>query len=175
MIEEKTYHKGHPQPYAYADYARLARDKMSMVLLNPVGQAILNGTTDRIPALLAAWDELNIAVVILDDIKDWEEDFQQGNYTYLLTKAIPIDGMDRPLPNEEILATRVIFSGSMEALYRQGAAHLDRAAELALVAGAPALASLAEERARMFRRFGRHLLQHKLTSLRDSLIGQVSP
>jgi hypothetical protein len=57
----------------------------------------------------------------------------------------------------------------MEELYRRGAAHLDRAAELAREADAPALQELARERAVMFRKFGRQLVRRKLDGLRQHL------
>ena len=171
MVEEQSAHKGRPQPYSYTDYFRISQQKMSMVLINPIGLAILGNVPERIPALVAAWDELNVAVVILDDIKDWEDDYREGNYTYLLAQALKIDRVDnQPLPeNNEDLVTRVIFSGAMEELYRRGATHLERAAELAGDANAPALTTLAKERAVMFRKFGRQLTRRKLEGLREHL------
>jgi hypothetical protein len=170
MIEECSAHKGRPQPYTYADYVRISREKMSMVLMNPVGLAILGNVPERIPELLAAWDEMDTAVVILDDIKDWEEDFQQGNYTYLLTEALHIEGKDQPMPEtQEDLVTQVIFSGVMEEMYRRGAEHMERAAEWAEKAMSPALATLAQERAVMFRKFGNQLRRRKLDGLQQRL------
>ncbi len=169
MVEEKTLHKNRPQAYTYEDFTRLAREKMSMVLMNPIGQAVLDGTSGRIPGLLAAWDGLNVAVIIIDDIKDWEDDYQQGNYTYLLAEALHLGENDQLMPDGEGLVTQVVFSGVMEELYRQGAAQLDRAVDAARRASAPALAGLAEERAAMFRKFGRHLFQRKLAGLTNQL------
>lgn len=175
MVEERIAHKGRPQPYSYSDFERLAQGKMSMALLNPVGQAVLDGTPERIPALQAAWDELNVAVVIMDDIADWEEDFRQGNFTYLLSKALHIEYADQLMPqDEESLFTQVVFSGAMESLYRQGVAHLERAAELARAAKSDALAALASERANMFRKFGRQLFHRKLAALHQHLAGPTT-
>jgi len=173
MIEERT-HKGKPQPYAYEDYDRISRQKMSMVLVNPIGLAVLGSVPERIPNLLSTWDELNVAVVIIDDIKDWEEDYQDGNYTYLLADALRLNEGVISLPeSEEALITQVVFSGAMEDLYQRGASHLDRAAGLAYETGAPALAHLAEERAVMFRKFGRQLMLRKLDGLREHLAGEA--
>lgn len=172
MVEERTSHKGRPQPYSYNDYVRISQQKMSMVLMIPIGLAILGNVPERIPSLLAAWEEMNVAVVILDDIRDWEDDFYEANYTYLLANALDIEYPDQPVPdNESELLTRVIFSGAMEELYRRGASHLDRAAEVASQAGAPALQELARERAVMFRKFGRQLVRRKLEGLRQHLSG----
>jgi hypothetical protein len=170
MIEERTAHKGRPQPYTYADYIRLSQEKMTMVLLNPLGLAVLGDSLESIPVLLAAWHELNVAVVMLDDIKDWEEDYHEANFTYLLTQALNITSPDQPLPKDEsALITQVVFSGVIESLYRQGARHLDLAATLAQEIGAEALVGLANERAIMFRKFGRQLFQRKLTAWRQSV------
>jgi hypothetical protein len=170
MVEERASHKGRPQPYAYDDYVRISQQKMSMVLMIPIGLAILGRVPERIPSLLAAWEELNVAVVIIDDIRDWEEDFKEANYTYLLAHALEIERPDQPVPEDEsTLLTRVIFSGAMEELYRRGAFHLDRAAEFAREADAPALQELARERAVMFRKFGRQLVRRKLDGLRQHL------
>lgn len=169
MIEERT-HKGNPGPYAYEEYDRISRQKMSMVLMNPIGLAVLGNVPERIPTLLSAWDELNVAVVILDDIKDWEKDYQEGNYTYLLADALRLNDGTASLPkNEEELITKVVFSGAMEELYERGASHLDRAAALAHEVHAPAFAKLAEERAVMFRKFGEKLVFRKLSGLRHHL------
>jgi hypothetical protein len=97
MVEERALHKGRPQPYAYDDYVRISQQKMSMVLMIPIGLALLGKVPERIPLLLAAWEEMNVAVVILDDIRDWEEDFQEANYTYLLAHALEIE---RPRMNQ---------------------------------------------------------------------------
>jgi hypothetical protein len=175
MVEECSAHKGRPQPYRYDDYVRISQHKMSMVLMIPVGLAILGKVPERIPELLAAWDEMDTGVVMFDDIKDWEEDFEQRNYTYLLTEALHIDGKSHALPkNHEDLITQVTFSGAMEELYRQGAQHMDRAAELAEKANSPALATLAQERAEMFRRFVKQLVRRKLDGLREKLITPAS-
>lgn len=174
MVDERVAHKGRPQPYSYPDFEDLAQRKMSMALMNPVGQAVLNGTPEHIPSLQAAWDELNVAVVIMDDIADWEEDYRQNNFTYLLAHALRIGQADQLLPeDDETLFTQVVFSGAMESLYRQGATHLERAAAIAKEINANALASLAQERAGMFRKFGRQLFLRKLTALRQNLISQT--
>lgn len=170
MVEEQTAHKRKPQPYSYEDYVRISKQKMSMVMINPVGLAVLGNVPERIPRLAEAWDELNVAVVILDDIKDWEDDYHEHNYTYLLTSSLQFDQTEQPLPgNEDELLNQVIFSGEMEELYRRGAHHLDHAALLAEEAGSTALAGLARERAVMFRRFGWQLTRRKLTGLREHL------
>lgn len=175
MVDERVAHKGHPQPYIYSDFKDLAQRKMSMALMNPVGQAVLNGTPEHIPSLQAAWDELNVAVVIMDDIADWEEDYRQNNFTYLLAQALHIGQPDQLLPEEdETLFTQVVFSGVMETMYRQGASHLERAAALAKEVNAEALAFLAQERATMFRKFGRQLFFRKLTALRQSMVNQTT-
>ena len=171
MIEERT-HKGKPRPYPYEEYDRVSRQKMSMVLVNPIGLAVLGNVPERIPTLLSAWDELDVAVVIIDDIKDWEEDYRDGNYTFMLAQALGFNDGKMSLPkNEEELITQVVFSGAMEDLYERGAWHLDRAVALAHEAKAPALAQLAEERAVMFRKFGRQLMLRKLDGLREHIAG----
>ena len=175
MVEEKEAHKGQPQPFTYDDFCRLARGKMSLALLNPVGQAILNSSLERIPVLLKAWEELNVAVVIMDDIKDWEADFRQNNYTYLLAQALHVERTgQQTLDDGDDLISRVVFSGEMEELYRRGAAHLERAAALARSVDAPALAGLAKDRALMFRKFSRQLVLRKLNELSLHLTNQIA-
>lgn len=171
MIEERA-HKGRPQPYVYEDYYNISRQKMSMVLVNPIGLAILGNVPECIATLLSAWDEINMAVVIMDDIKDWEEDYRDGNYTFILAEALGLNAGNTSLPeSEEVLVTQMVFSGAMEDLYRRGASHLDRAAALAHEVNAYALAQLAEERAVMFRKFGHQLMLRKLDGLREHLAG----
>jgi hypothetical protein len=163
LLEERQRHADRQRPYAYADYCRLARGKMAMAMVNPIGLAVLDDSLRRLPDLVEAWNALNTAVVIFDDIKDWPADFQQGNITYLLAQALA-GSAGRELTLDEV-TYRVAASGIRELLYVAAAGHLQRAVESAHQARAPELASLAQQRRDMFLEFRRHLIDQTASAL----------
>ncbi len=160
--EERERHRDILLPYPYEEFCRLAKDKMAIALGNPTILATLDGTPERIPLLCDCWEEINVAVVIYDDIKDWEADLRQGNYTFLLTQVLLASGASKEnVPAGDETAHLIAWSGIVEELYATAAAHLNKAASLAAVAGAPALAGLATERAETLLRYRHRLLGKK--------------
>jgi radical SAM protein with 4Fe4S-binding SPASM domain len=102
---EWVQHHGCVSPYTLEDFAWLGR-KFSPVKICCTGMAMLANRDDEIPHLEAAIDHCQRGYQILDDLKDWKEDLEKGNYTYPLTlvhllhatetgEKLPVEEVDR--------------------------------------------------------------------------------
>jgi hypothetical protein len=172
MQEEKQRHKRVSSAYSYLEFLHLAQGKMAIALTPSIALAILDGTPERIPLLCQSWDELSVGVVTFDDIKDWQDDLLESNYTFLLCQVLSAQDTSpgAPPPSVDEVAYRIARSGVLEMLYEVGARHLERAAELAQAASAPALAQLAITRSEAFLKYRRQLVEKRAAVFVEHLL-----
>jgi len=151
-IAEKQSHSNQANPYSWEEFQQISHDKMALAQINPFALALLNGTPELIPIFQECWKAISLAVIVNDDILDWQEDYNQGNYTYLLTQIL----LSSPI-NSEITAGRLptlrevgvalFASDSVEKLYLRAWDVLQQAQDLASSQGCFGLANLVHETA----------------------------
>jgi hypothetical protein len=150
MLDEHQMHGGTVHPFSLDEFKRIARGKMACVQINCVALAMLNGTPERIPALAECWDALGLAAIIRDDCLDWQEDYRNANYTYLLSQVLlsppfrtKVEAGHLPEPAE--VGAALFCTDLIESLYMLAYAELGAAACRATEISCPALASLLRE------------------------------
>jgi hypothetical protein len=178
MVAERHDHCGQAHPYPWEEFQKIAQGKMASAQVNTVAMALLNGTPQEIPALQECWKAISLAAIVNDDVLDWQEDYNNANYTYLLSQVL----LSPPfrdevsagrLPTVAEVGVALFFSGLAEAMYSRAWDALQTAKDLAVSRGHQALAHLVCETADwmqdrndevMLRKLQRLLLPHMVSS-----------
>jgi hypothetical protein len=109
---------------------------MALAQINPVALALLNGTPAIIPTFQECWKAISLAVIVNDDILDWQEDYTRGNYTYLLSQVLLSSPLDIEvtagrLPALSEVSVALFTSEIVEELYLRASNALQHAHDLA--------------------------------------------
>jgi hypothetical protein len=147
MVDEYETHTGQVRPFPVDEFRRIAHGKMAFMQVNCIGMAMLNGTPEHIPALTECWDAIGLAAIARDDIYDWQEDYSQASYTYLLSQVLFSPPFRREveagqLPQLEEVGAALFCTDLCESLYELACTDLRAAAERASEINCPALAGL---------------------------------
>lgn len=111
---ERERHCGRISTYDKVELYEIARGKSAPRKILLAAMAVRGGrdVSERIKTLSASLDACAIADQILDDISDWEEDFSDRRFSYLLTRVITSRGLEsrinveaRPSPMEMVEMT----------------------------------------------------------------------
>jgi hypothetical protein len=147
MLDECQMYGGMARPFPLDEFKRIACGKMALARLNYISLAMLNGTPEHIPTLNQCWDAIGLAVIIYDDVLDWREDYENANYTYLLSQVlfsspfrVEVEAGQLPEPAE--VGATLFCTDLVESLYMLAAKELKLAAEQARGIDCPALANL---------------------------------
>jgi hypothetical protein len=135
-IAEKQRHVNHVAAYSWEEFQEISHNKMALAQINPFALALLNETPEKISIFQECWKVISLAVIVNDDILDWQEDYKQGNYTYLLTRILTtsplIAGETKDeLPTLSEMGVSLFTSNLVEELYLQILNELRRVYELA--------------------------------------------
>lgn len=147
MLDECQMYGDAPRPFSLDEFKRIAYEKMALARLDYISLAMLNGTPERIPTLNQCWDAIGLAAVIYDDVLDWREDYENANYTYLLSQVLfsppfraEVEAGQLPEPTE--VGAALFCTDALESLYKLAREELRIAAEQAREIDCPALARL---------------------------------
>ncbi|GIK40735.1 MAG: hypothetical protein BroJett011_45680 [Chloroflexota bacterium] len=147
MLEEQQRHFGAVRPFSLAEFKQIAHGKMALAQLNWIGMAILSNRPEYIPTLIQCWNAIGLAEVICDDVLDWREDYENANYTYLLSQILLASPFQKEidaghLPETAEVGAALFCSDKVEALYLLAYEDLRIAQEQALNINCPALAGV---------------------------------
>jgi hypothetical protein len=165
MLDECQLYGGTANPFSLDEFKRVACGKMAFVRLNYIALAMLNGTPQEIPALNKCWDAIGLAVIVFDDVLDWREDYENENYTYLLSQILfstpfQTEVAAGKLPKTTEVGMALFCTDQIESLYALAADELTAAVKLASEINCTALAGLIDE------------LREKAVALRNNLVSQ---
>jgi hypothetical protein len=123
---EREQHSKQVSAYDKAQLYEIARGKSAPRKILVAAMAIRDGkdASEKIEILSTSLDACAVADQILDDVSDWEEDFNSRRFSYLLTRVIMSNGLEsrinmkaRPGPLETIeMAMHIFGSGEPQAL-----------------------------------------------------------
>jgi hypothetical protein len=106
--EERLYHAYRLGAFSMARFCSLARGKTALLRPFSMALAFLSERTEHLPRLSVSLDQHHIALVLVDDLEDWRQDYRNCNFTYLLTRLIRKAGLtDQILSGRSVSAVRV--------------------------------------------------------------------
>jgi len=127
-LREIEHHRLKVQTYAESDIVALG-EKVALLKLCASCLLAADGMNYTPDEVFVPVESLATGAQLFDDITDWEEDWRNGNYTYLLTKtfqSLEREGI-KQFPSEfeplEVLAAMVI-TGSLEESLARGLEYL---------------------------------------------------
>lgn len=135
-LTEKRKHNKRVEPYSWEEFQQTSHDKMALAQINPVALALLNGTPEILPTFQECWKAISLAVIVNDDVLDWQEDYDRGNYTYLLSQILLSSPLDTEVaagqfPTRFEVGVGLFASDVVEELYLRASNALQHAHELA--------------------------------------------
>ena len=147
---------------------------MAFARVNCIAMARLNGTQELIPELTQCWDAISLASIINDDTLDWRQDYQNANYTYLLSQVLfspPFRGQVQAgkLPELAEVGAALFCTDVIESLHVLAHDELTSAAHRASEIHCLALVQLIQQvQAKLDSRFTK-MFDHKLVSLIEAV------
>jgi hypothetical protein len=178
MLDERQMYGGTARPFSLDEFRRIACGKMAFARLTYIGMAMLNGTPEHIPTLNQCWDAISLAVIISDDIIDWREDYENANYTYLLSQVlfsspfrVQVEAGQLPEPAE--VGAALFCTHLIESLYILAAKELRVAAERAHGIGCLALAKVIAQLEARVAAWPTEMFVQKMAALITTHIAQV--
>jgi hypothetical protein len=106
--EERLCHAYRLGAFSMARFCALAKGKTALLRPFSMALAFLSGKTEDLPRLSASLDQHHIALVLIDDLEDWRQDYRNYSFTYLLTRLIRKARLtDQILSGHPVPATRV--------------------------------------------------------------------
>jgi len=138
------------KPLTLDEYMETARGRMAFTRVNSIGLAVLDSSTDRLPALYDFWDAFGLAAVVHDDVTDWREDYHNQSYSYLHTQVLFSSPFREEveagnLPDIRELGIALFYSDLAESLYDVAEAEMLRARAIASDNGYCKLVELSEQ------------------------------
>ncbi len=106
--EERLHHFRRIEDFPIARFCSLAKGKCALLRPFSAALAFLARKTHDLHRLSTSLDQHHIGLVLIDDLEDWRQDFQNGNFTYLLTRVIQKCGLvehvrsDRSVPQDRL-------------------------------------------------------------------------
>ncbi|MFW9997050.1 MAG: hypothetical protein ACFFD4_33715 [Candidatus Odinarchaeota archaeon] len=147
MLDEYRTYNGKVRPFSLSQFKRIACGKTAFMQINCTAMATLNNTPELIPVLRKCWDAIGLGITVRDDFKDWRKDYDNANYTYLLSQVLLSDPFKKDveagqLPEPEVISAALFCTDLLESLYELSYEELRTAATLATEINCLALAEL---------------------------------
>lgn len=121
VFAEQALHVGQPRPYPWEEMSRIAAGKTAMAKSIPTAMALLSGREVLIPDWCRSLDLCSVAYQLLDDLRDWKEDYASQTYSYLLIRALESGELTAAveageMPPEKMVGQYIYFTGLAESL-----------------------------------------------------------
>ena len=173
MLEEYSEHQqpGGVNPFSVETLRQIAHKEMAVIQNTPIGLAVLNQTPEHIPMLATCWDAVGLTDFIVDDIEDWQRDYESQNFTYPLTQILlsapfqnRVTGGGR-LPTVKNVGTALFCSDVFESLYGIAFLEVNTAISDAQNNNCPALVALLQKTKSDIEQDCNTLTENKLAAL----------
>lgn len=144
-LAAEVYTQSHPAEFTRQTLASIAQGKVSPITTTLVALSIASGRPEWIPALEASLNHIAVASQLLDDIGDWQADFQNRHLTYFLAQlAGAHPWLQAEPPSLEMLEARLLADWTDTINLKQVKQDLDRSLEAAQGLNCPAWQSYVE-------------------------------
>ncbi len=118
VLREKSSHRYRIAQYGEGEFFALATGKAGVSKATHIALAHLANSFVDVESLSRSQDYFNAAFQAYDDVKDWREDLQAGNYSDILTRVL----LDMGVKVEEVGDGRAIAADLSHHLYYDGVA-----------------------------------------------------
>jgi hypothetical protein len=109
---ERRWHWGQARAFEEADLRMLAH-KAAPLKIPCAALCSLAGREQAIGTLEKTIDDLMMAFLLMDDLRDWRGDLAQGSYTYFLTRVAAHRGLDPHASLTETDVEKALFVGAV--------------------------------------------------------------
>jgi putative peptide zinc metalloprotease protein len=145
-IQEKKLSRA-PGPFSKEMFEQLAADKSAVCNAIVYALSSLGGTTAPVAPLVNCLRHLHVALQCVDDVEDFNTDWQQGQYTYahaLVKSFLEREGIDVSPNDGEALHRYFYTSGTAGDLLQLAQEHFAQAIEISQQLGLTDLANILE-------------------------------
>jgi hypothetical protein len=147
MLDEYSVYNGKVRPFSLSEFKRIAHGKMAFMQINYTAMATLNNTPAWIPILRVCWDAIGLAITVRDDFTDWRKDYNNANYTHLLSQVLLSDPFKKEveaghLPEPNVISAALFCTGLIESLYEVAYEELQGALSQASKLACPSLTNM---------------------------------
>lgn len=114
-------------------FEALSADKSAVCNAVVYALARLGGTSEHVETLLACLGHIHVALQCMDDVEDFRDDWEQGQYTYAHAQVeayLASQGLDASALTSQQVHPYLYVSGTADALYALGQEHLRQAIAL---------------------------------------------
>ena len=113
VIHEANYHFDKFNTYTFDELEMIYNGKASLAKFIPAALAFKSCKEEVLASIEDSIKYFYIAYTIKDDVSDWRKDYQDGQYTYLLTKVVVDNKLESELNDIDVqdIGKHVFFSG----------------------------------------------------------------
>lgn len=138
------------QVYSYPEFKHCSANKIAFGKIAIAGLATLNGTPDSFASLAKSHDYFYIAAQLRDDLIDWLEDYNRKMYTFLIRRALLLNGIShddyfRKWPQADEMERMIWTSDVVDWVIRESKKYFLKAHNKAETNNVPAWLSVIEE------------------------------
>ncbi|MCX8128701.1 MAG: hypothetical protein N3I35_01220 [Clostridia bacterium] len=112
VVWERSNHWGQANEYTEEDLILLSR-KAAPMKIPFAAMSILSGNELAVKAFSDMVDYDQIVYQMIDDWRDWKEDMEIGNYTYLLVQAVKYNNLKEASQLNESLVRKAVYIGGI--------------------------------------------------------------
>ena len=94
---ERLFHSHRIGAYPLSRFCAVAKGKTAILKPFSLALPFLSKRMEERQPLSASLDQHHVALVLLDDLEDWRQDFQGSNFTFLLTRLIRKTGLEEEI------------------------------------------------------------------------------
>jgi hypothetical protein len=108
IIKEQRLHRHQLGSYTQREFFEISTGKVALIKTNLLAMALLSETPEILPSLMKSQDHFLAGFQCFDDLRDWKQDLQQRNFTFLLTRVILTGRLHArvrrsdPVPRDEV-------------------------------------------------------------------------
>ena len=85
--KEQVRHRHRLCPYTHQEFYEISTGKVALIKTTLLAMYCLSDDSGALASLMESQDRFLVGFQCFDDLKDWKEDLQQENFTFLLTRV----------------------------------------------------------------------------------------
>jgi hypothetical protein len=87
IYKEQTRHRCQISSYTHQEFYEISTGKVALIKTNLLAMSWLSNDSGALAPLMESQDRFLVGFQCFDDLRDWKEDLQQRNFTFLLTRV----------------------------------------------------------------------------------------
>jgi len=85
--KEQIHHHHRLSPYTHQEFYEISTGKVALIKTNLLAMSWLSNDSGALAPLMESQDRFLVGFQCFDDLRDWKEDLQQKNFTFLLSRV----------------------------------------------------------------------------------------